>query len=439
VITRVRVAVVLTVVGAFGLADAQEPSRSKPVSFAMLEDYDKGEDLAGIEADFRLLQTLEIDTWRGSLGWDDYEPERGEYDFDWLHRFAELAARHRITLRPYLGFTPEWAARPAGRDEEAWNNPPARIADWEAFVSALATALRRHPNVASYEIYNEQNGAQWWDGTAEEYAAVLTSGARAIRARHSGAQVIFGGLVFPDADWVETVCGVAGRGLFQVLPVHAYPETRTPPDVTVDVTVENYLEGLDSFAEAADDHCGPARIWINETGFATVPGRTELDQAIWWVRAVATFLAHPRVEHIGVYEVKDLAPDRPALGDAPDYHLGLTRVDRTKKLAFDTMDLLTDLLDTGTLSVDDDRMRVTVVTGAAGALHHHLFTRPDGDKVLIVWDMRGAPTLSIEVPGISASVEYGIDGRPLAWDAEAAVLTRVSLQPGLPRIFKLLG
>jgi hypothetical protein len=264
---------------------------------------------------------------------------------------------------------------------------------------------------------------------------VLVRGARAIRGRNPSAAIVFGGLVFPDVEWVEAVCALPDAGAaFDVLPIHAYPETWTPEGVTV----ENYLSGLGGFVAAADEACGPKRIWINETGFATVPGRTERDQAIWWVRAVATFLAHPRVEHIGVYEIKDLAPDRPAIGDAPNYHLGLTRADRTRKLAFDTIDLLTDLLDTRTLTVDDRDLAVSVVGGTAGELHHHLFTRPDGDKVLIVWDRLAAPTLSLEAPGVSGSIEYDIDGRPLEWDAEGLALERVTLEPGVPRIFKLL-
>ncbi|HSL22371.1 MAG TPA: hypothetical protein VK886_12615 [Vicinamibacterales bacterium] len=63
--------------------------RSKPVSFAILEDYDKGEDLAEIERDFALFDELDIHTWRGSLAWDDYEPQHTTIDLDWLHRFAE--------------------------------------------------------------------------------------------------------------------------------------------------------------------------------------------------------------------------------------------------------------------------------------------------------------------------------------------------------------
>src|SRR5690606_36526827 len=39
---------------------------SKAVSFAILEDYDKGERLADVERDFALYDELEIGTWRGS-------------------------------------------------------------------------------------------------------------------------------------------------------------------------------------------------------------------------------------------------------------------------------------------------------------------------------------------------------------------------------------
>src|SRR5690349_17971513 len=87
-------------------AAAQPGDRWKPVSFAILEDYDAGDSLDDVRADFALFEQLEIRTWRGSLGWDDYESGRGRYDFTWLDRFVTLAAQHRIQLRPYLGYTP---------------------------------------------------------------------------------------------------------------------------------------------------------------------------------------------------------------------------------------------------------------------------------------------------------------------------------------------
>jgi polysaccharide biosynthesis protein PslG len=405
----------------------------KPVSFAILEDYDPGDNLDEVRADFELFERLEVGTWRGSFGWDDYEPERGRYDFTWLQRFVALAAEHHIGLRPYLAYTPEWAARKPDSDGDIWNNPPARLADWERFVSAIAAALASRDNVLSYEIYNEENVTQWWGGTAADYGSLLSRGARAIRRRDPNASVIFGGLVFPDIEWIEAACGVNGAAqAFSVLPVHAYPETWTPAGVTV----ENYLGGLHEFVSAADRACGRKPIWINETGFATVPGRSEREQAAWWVRAVATFLATPRVEHIGIYEIKDLPADRPVIGDAPNHHLGLTRTDRTPKLAFFTVDLLTDLLDVGRLAVEDARTRLSVEEGTAGELHHHLFRRPDGDRVLFVWDRLASPAVRVEVPPASGLVEYDLEGRSSATQ-DSAALRRVQLTAGVPRIFRL--
>src|SRR4051794_31035000 len=62
----------------------------KPVSFAVLEDYDKGDDLNDIAKDFKLMQELDVDVMRCSFGWDDYEPSPGQYDFAWLEQFASL-------------------------------------------------------------------------------------------------------------------------------------------------------------------------------------------------------------------------------------------------------------------------------------------------------------------------------------------------------------
>src|SRR5690349_24798427 len=49
-------------------------SYSKAISFAILEDYDKGTPLRNVAADFALFKELGVPVWRGSFGWDDYEP-----------------------------------------------------------------------------------------------------------------------------------------------------------------------------------------------------------------------------------------------------------------------------------------------------------------------------------------------------------------------------
>ncbi|MGH7631910.1 MAG: beta-galactosidase, partial [Gemmatimonadales bacterium] len=393
---------------------------TKEVSFAILQDYAKGRDLRDVERDFELMREIGVRTWRGSVGWDDYEPEPDHYDFDWLHRFAELAVRHGIELRPYIGRTPAWASA-GGSDDQAWNDPPASLDEWADFVRRLVSAMRRHPNVRSWEIYSEENVRLGWDGTAEQYADVLSRAARAVRAADPDAELLLGGLAWPDAKWVERACsGVR----VDVVPFHAYPETRTRDSVDV----ERYLGGeyRDDFLPAVRAHCGDRPIWINEIGFATVGEQSERDQANWWARAFATFLADPHIRHLGIRE----------LGDSP---LGLTRRDRRPKLAFHTVDLLTDLLDVGQLTVADAELGVRVTAGRAAALYHHLFVSPRGRQVLIVWDKRGSPALDITLLRRGSRVtEYTLDGRPVPFPQfDGRTLRRVRLSPGHVRIFDI--
>jgi hypothetical protein len=244
-------------------------------------------------------------------------------------------------------------------------------------------------------------------------------------------------MVFPDVAWLRQVCpATPSRARLAAIPVHAYPETWTPEGVTV----ENYLGAWfdTGFVRAADALCGRKPIWINETGFATVAGRTEREQANWWMRAIATFAAEPRVEEIGVYEIKDLRPDRAAIGDAPNYHLGITGVDRTKKIAFGTVTRLVALLGTAPIRVEDDAIAVGASPPDA-EIYRHLFQRADGRRVLFLWTKRGPATVTVRIPGGSgAATEYGVDGAAIGRvEIDSGALVDLELRPGDVRLFEI--
>ncbi len=413
-----------------------EPQSARRLTFSILEDYDKNEPLTDVEKDFTAFHELGITTWRGSFGWDDYEPTRGVYDFDWLDSFVDLAEHDGITLRPYIGYTPEWAAA-GGSDKDAWNDPPRNLDDWAAFVKALATKLRRHANVASYEIYNEENVAQWWDGTASQYAEALARAAQAINEASPDTPVLLGGMVYPDDSWIRRVCGEGHDGpRIAVVPFHAYPETRTPPDVDL----EHYLGPTfrAGFVPAVDRECGHKPIWINEAGFATTDGKTERDQAEWWMRAIATFAAEPRVEHIGVYEIKDLRADSPAIGGAANDHLGIMTSDRKRKLAFQTVKDLAGFLGGERLTIDD-QVRVAGVD-RSGDVYEHALRREDGRELVVLWTKRDPSVVEVQLPSrFRAAVEHHLDGgtSPAA-KFDGRTLTQVKLAAGHPRAFEFV-
>jgi hypothetical protein len=435
---RLKVAITALLIGACsgGTPGVSPISRdvTKPISFAILEDYDKGSDLRQVARDFKLFQDLGVPAWRGSFGWDDYEPEAGRFDLDWLERFVTLADTMGIELHPYLGYTPAWAAQ-RGRDDHAWNDPPRRMNDWTRFVDTLAKRLGPHRSIGSYEIYNEENTALWWEGTSARYAQVLRAASDALRGADPGRKVLLGGMVWPDVHWLEASCSEAVAP-FDVLPFHAYPETWTPDSVTV----ENYLgPGFRAdFLREADEQCGRKPIWINEAGFATTPGKTEEQQAEWWVRAFATFLAEPRVEHIGIYEIRDQQQGTAVIGGAPNYYLGLIRSDGKPKLAFETVKMLVELFGKDSITVAEDDLHVRVTKGHPGKLYQHLFRRPDGRRLAFVWDRLGSPTVDLGLTQKASRVTlYDLGGQQSLWKSDGKLIRGVALVPGQVRIFAI--
>jgi hypothetical protein len=380
------------------------------------------------------MNELGIDTLRCSFGWDDYEPTKGNYDFGWLKQFVTLAGQYGIKLRPYIAYTAPWAGR-GGSDGIYWNDPPAVEQDWYDFVYHLAAALKPFPNVLSYEIYNEENDKFWWEGATFSYRATLRAAALAIRAANPAAQVVLGGFVFPDADWLHAIVSKGDGGDYDILPFHAYPETfeHTP--------VEHYLDSqyYDYFVPINDRYGGQKPIWINEMGYATTPGRTQLQQADWYARAVSTFLADPHIEELGFFEIRDLRPRQNVIGSEATYHLGLTDKDRNRKLAFFTVQMMMGLLNQGSLTVADEQAKVTVTAGTAGELYSHLFLGPDGKQVLFIYDKTSNPTVEVtlQTPGAAAYL-YALDGTSALYpNFNGHSLRNVSLTPGQVAIFRI--
>jgi polysaccharide biosynthesis protein PslG len=417
--------------GCGGASFPAAPSRR--IEFVVLEDYDKGADLAEVELDFRRFRELGATGWRGSFGWDDYEPVPGRYEFGWLQRFAELSRRYGLTLRPYLGYTPRWAAMGRNADGQDWNDPPRRASDFARFAARLAVALRRHGAVASYEIYNEENTRQWWDGSAEEYAHVYAETAESLRAAVPGVEILPGGLVWPDADWLRTVCETASRPI-AAAAVHLYAETWSPDSVTLERAIGE-LRGQ-AFRETMEGACGGPPLWANEIGFATAHGRSERDQAEWWVRAIAGLASDPRIALIGLYEIKDLPPGRDVIGEPENYHLGLLRADRTPKLAFRTVRLLLSLFGQ---AVEPARVRVRMRApeGDGAPPEVRAFRRVDGRQLLFAWvPPAGRPAtfdVDLSAPGRSA-VSYALDGTPSPAQVAGRAVGNLRVEPGSPRV-----
>jgi hypothetical protein len=281
------------------------------------------------------------------------------------------------------------------------------------------------------------NDSLWWDGSMAEYNAVLREAAAAIRKNDPKAQVIMSGLVFPDYDWLLGICEDYGNAHnFDVAPFHAYPETWES------TTVESYLDTQyrSYFVPEIENRCDRQPIWINELGFATTKGKTEHDQANWWARAFATYLSDARIQELGIYEVKDLRPGVGAIGGDANYHLGITKKDRTPKLAFYTIRMLVKLLTPGQITTADREVKVSTRSTHVGAIYYHLFRRPDGHQILFVYDKKASPIVSVDLlKGGRRALSYALDGSSEVYrNFDGKTLKNVQLVPGKVGIFEIV-
>jgi hypothetical protein len=148
---------------------------------------------------------------------------------------------------------------------ERWpNSSHCAAADTEEF-GALAGAIAEHAGgtIRHWEIVNEPDGDWAFEGTPEEYAAMLSAAYDGIKARAPEAQVVLGGLMRPhEPGWLERVFATPGADAihkFDIANVHL----RGP----VEAVVRRYGEFRSWLA--ARGFQGP--LWVTEHGYPADP------------------------------------------------------------------------------------------------------------------------------------------------------------------------
>ena len=162
-----------------------------------------------------------------------------------LDEIMELSRKHDI---PVLGIL---LAPPASADEEDFGTLAGEVAE-----HAKGT-------IDHWEILNEPDADWAWDGTAEEYAHLLSASYDAIKAADPEATVLLGGLARPhDPAWLERVFATPGADAihkFDVASVHL----RGP----VDAVVRRYGE----FKAWLAGHGFDGPLWLTEFGYPADP------------------------------------------------------------------------------------------------------------------------------------------------------------------------
>jgi polysaccharide biosynthesis protein PslG len=303
-----------------------------------------------------MYQTLPLGQTAADLGadwvrlwgtWEHGEPQPGAYDqnyVNWLGDRVAAAKARGVKVLVVIARSPGWAT--GGKPSIAPPDDPARFA---AYMAELA---KRLPGVDAWEIWNEEDGAEFWLGGPQPavYTALLKASYAAIKAVQSHDLVVTGGTIGNDMDFVEQLYAHGAQGSFDAVGVHTDTACLTDgPDVIY--RDERGRVGRYTFTGYREVHAvmrrhgdGAKPIWMTELGWntqTTAPGScpvgtkkgtkplgvTEEQQAQNLAQAYRCLAADPFVTHALWFGLQDIAGSAHAAG------FGLYRGDGSAKPA----------------------------------------------------------------------------------------------------------
>lgn len=290
---------------------------------------------------------------RVDFNWLDAEKTEGAYDFAFFDALVDAAKARGLSVLATIGYGPAWASSADAKGDGPVNDVPLD-GKYAAFVSAAVAHFQ--DRVTHYELWNEPNLGQFFEGTVDDYAArVLCPGADAVHAACPTCKVV-GPAIATIGDgydlFFDRVLETCGPKI-DVLSGHVYagfPDlgggglggdsffNKLESHRVVKVGDTIAFEGPLSFRELMTKRGATQPFWITETGAeAALDSPTKLEeQAVFTRHVLEAMLPRPWWTTTIFYE----AFDEPGSG----YTWGITVHDAaggaayTKKPAFDVLE-----------------------------------------------------------------------------------------------------
>lgn len=281
------------------------------------------EQLASVTAG---LQANGIRYVRQSFSWAEIEPAPGEFAWDRYDAIVDALNQRGISPVAVVHRSPAWIRSPGMT--AAFDAPPADLAAYERFVSALAA--RYGDRVPFYQLWDLPNRADRWGGTAADaasYVSLLAVGSNAARGANPTALILLaefdplpdqGGA--DDLRFLREVYAAGGDAFFDVVAARVDGGARSPFDRAIapsEASLSRAVLFRDVVAQAGD----PAKpIWSTHYGWETgqaggalIDDGTQADYAVAGLeRARAEWPWMGPLFHWGLVPGPDLGGGTPA-------------------------------------------------------------------------------------------------------------------------------
>jgi Bacterial Ig domain/Cellulase (glycosyl hydrolase family 5) len=154
------------------------------------------------------------------LSWADTNPVKGRLSPPLVSAYQDIVRQlvaDGINIDFVVVFTPSWES---GSSDV--HHAPANPADFANFLSQFASTAGIAGNHIAYELWNEEDSAEWWAPAPDDNAStqLVKAAAPALRAADATAQVILGPTVGNDYQWISQLYGDGIGGLTDAVAVH---------------------------------------------------------------------------------------------------------------------------------------------------------------------------------------------------------------------------
>lgn len=264
---------------------------------------------------------------RIDLNWYDAEPTQGAYDWARFDALMAAAAAKNLKVLAVLGYTPAWASAGDTKGGGTLNDVP-RAGTFAPFVTAAVN--RYKASVTHFEIWNEPNLEQFFEGSPQDYIdRVLVPGADAVHAACATCKVMGPGLASVGnqyATWMDAVLGAAASKL-DVVSAHIYAGFPDGSGTGAGLTSDSFFNKLEdhrvvkvggatvyegplSFREVMQKRGVTKPFWLTETGREATAGNAQEEEAqrVYTRKVLESMLSRPWWEATIFYEAFDLPP-----------------------------------------------------------------------------------------------------------------------------------
>jgi hypothetical protein len=262
---------------------AQAAERRVPRGFyGVVWDQQVAASSASVKGEqFGLMARTGVESVRTVFHWAEAEPDAGSPpSFAGTDEVVAGAAASGINLLPIVMYAPRWARR----DPDSAASPPARPADYAAFLEQLVARYgprgsfwAEHPELPRrplrhWQIWNEPHLQYQWTvqrgpgSFPRGYVALLRAARSALRRADPGARLVLSALTNDSWNHLRAVYRAGGRGLFDLAAIQIY--TAKP------VRVLTALRRVRNVMAAAGD--SRKQLLLTEMSWPAARGRTRV-------------------------------------------------------------------------------------------------------------------------------------------------------------------